>query len=194
MSAPVADSRETNSSSRPSTSSASMVPSVDMVMESWRSSSSSSRFHTLPPYCSPSASMSAAPRSGPESARFFCPDDWRLASAATMLSMSLVGWAGCADIAVRSAVQVGGLGGLLVQPLADDGDGFVRVLVGEVADFLHRLGVHLALHLGDIDHLGGGARFRLELTVLADLRHAGKSGRQRQSVARRRQRGRQRTG
>ena len=40
---------------------------------------------------------------------------------------------------------------LLVQPLTDDGDGFVRVALGELADLLHRLGVDLALHLGDVD-------------------------------------------
>ena len=42
-----------------------------------------------------------------------------------------------------------------MEPIADDGDRFVRILLGEFADFLHRLGVHLALHLGDIDHRRG---------------------------------------
>src|SRR5271163_1118890 len=42
----------------------------------------------------------------------------------------------------------------------DDGDGFAWILVGKLADLLHRLGVHLSLDLGDVDHLGGRARFR----------------------------------
>src|ERR1700722_7111617 len=151
MIAPVAERRETNSSSRASTAEASTVPSVDMVIESWRSSSSSSRFHTLPPYCSPSASMNTAARSGPVSWRAFCPlVAWRLASAATTLSMlSELGLAGCC----AAMALYRDLGRLLVQPLADDGGGLVRVLVGEIAHLLHRLGVHLALHLGDVDHL-----------------------------------------
>src|SRR6478672_2439234 len=41
-----------------------------------------------------------------------------------------------------------------MEPVADDRDGFVRVLVGQFADFLHRLGVTLALDLRDIDHRG----------------------------------------
>src|SRR5436853_593778 len=61
------------------------------------------------------------------------------------------------DDALDLHVRVGGrrghsvstvLGGLLVQPLAHDGDGFVRIALGEVADLLHRLRVHLALYLG----------------------------------------------
>ena len=49
---------------------------------------------------------------------------------------------------------------LSLQPLTDDGNGFARILVGKVADLLHRLGVNLALDLGDVDHLGGLARLR----------------------------------
>ena len=65
ISAPDADIRETNSSSRSSTTSASTVPSVDIAIDSSRTSSSSSSAQTLPPYCSPSASISTAARFGP---------------------------------------------------------------------------------------------------------------------------------
>ena len=62
--------RETNSSSISSTTSASTVPSVDMWIDSSRTSSSSSSDQTLPPYCSPSASISIAARFGPLTASF----------------------------------------------------------------------------------------------------------------------------
>ena len=65
ISAPDADIRETNSSSRSSTTSASTVPSVDITIDSSRTSSSSSSDQTLPPYCSPSASIRIAARFGP---------------------------------------------------------------------------------------------------------------------------------
>ena len=45
--------------------SASTVPSVDIAIDSSRTSSSSSSAQTLPPYCSPSASISIAARFGP---------------------------------------------------------------------------------------------------------------------------------
>src|SRR5712672_166766 len=64
----------------------------------------------------------------------------------------------------------GGLGDL-VQPVADDRRGFVGVAFGEFADLLHRLGVDLSLHLGDLDHLGGLARLGLD-DLVRDLRHA----------------------
>ena len=50
ISAPDADIRDTNSSSRSSTTSGSTVPSVDITADSSRTSSSSSSAHTLPPY------------------------------------------------------------------------------------------------------------------------------------------------
>ena len=40
------------------------------------------------------------------------------------------------------------------EPLTDDRDGFVWVLVGEFADLLDRLGVDLTLDLRDVDHRG----------------------------------------
>ena len=39
----------------------------------------------------------------------------------------------------------------LREPLANDRDGFVRVLLGKLADAMDRLGVHLALHLRHVD-------------------------------------------
>src|SRR6185437_13775594 len=48
-----------------------------------------------------------------------------------------------------------GLGCVLVEPCADDGNRFRLVFLGHLADFLHRLGVNLSLHLGDVDHRGG---------------------------------------
>jgi hypothetical protein len=66
--------RETNSSSRLSTAEASTVPMVDITMDSSRNSSSSSMPQILPPYCSPSASISTAARSAPVS--------WRAAAVA----------------------------------------------------------------------------------------------------------------
>ena len=48
-----------------------------------------------------------------------------------------------------------GLRCVLVEPTADDGDRFLRILLGQFADLLNRLGVNLALHLGDVDHRGG---------------------------------------
>ena len=59
--------------------------------------------------------------------------------------------ASCGGVGVRH-----GLGRVLVEPISDDGNRFVRVLFGQFADFLHRYGVDLALHLGDVDH-GRGA-------------------------------------
>jgi hypothetical protein len=69
ISAPDADMRETKSSNKASTAGASMVPSVDITIDSSRSSSSSSSVHTLEPYWLPSASISTAARSRPESLR-----------------------------------------------------------------------------------------------------------------------------
>src|SRR5580704_3732548 len=40
-----------------------------------------------------------------------------------------------------------------MQPLADNGNCFVRILVGNLTHLLHRLGVDLALDLGKVDHL-----------------------------------------
>ena len=44
--------------------------------------------------------------------------------------------------------------------MTDDGNGFAGVFVGELADLLHGLGVDLALDLGDVDHLRRLARSR----------------------------------
>src|SRR3984957_3081069 len=142
--------RVTNSSSRFSTTSASIGPMPDMATESSRSSSSSSMPQILAPYCSPSASISTAARSRPVSRRMPAGAG-RLASVAMaparsrcVSAVSFLSGAGGA-MAVRSGcVRLG-------HPLADDGDGFARVLVGELADLLHRLGVDLALDLGDVD-------------------------------------------
>src|SRR5262249_2763442 len=117
----------------------------------WRNSSSSSRFQTLEPYCSPSDSMRTAARSGPVSAlagALAC--DCRLANVATRFSVSDGPGAAVAMIAQSAR------GG--VQPLTNDGECFLRVAFGELADLLHRLGVNLALDLGNVDHLRGGAR------------------------------------
>jgi len=65
-----------------------MVPSVDMTIEISRSSSSSSWFQMLPPYCWPSASISTAARSGPVSLRLLVRSPERLASAAMTLAIS----------------------------------------------------------------------------------------------------------
>src|SRR5262249_29261400 len=65
--------------------------------------------------------------------------------------------------------SIGGSGGLLVQPLADDGDGLVRIPLGEGTHFLHRLRVHLALHLRDVDHLAGGAGLRRDGLVVGEV-------------------------
>ena len=52
-----------------------------------------------------------------------------------------------------------------MEPAADDGDGFVRVLVGQFADLLHRLGVDLALHLA----MSIIAEVRLEIATASSL-------------------------
>src|SRR6516164_7552664 len=147
--------RVTNSSRRFSTTSASIAPMLDMATESSRNSSSSSMPQILPPYCSPSASMSTAARSRPLS--------WRLPVGAGRL-------ASVDTAAARSrwalARFLSGAGGMVnrsgcvrfVHPLADNGDGFARILVGKLADLLHRLSVDLALDLGDVDFPGGLAR------------------------------------
>ena len=69
--------------------SASTVPSVDMWIDSSRTSSSSSSDQTLPPYCSPSASIRIAARFGPGSASPFGRLPWRCASEEITLVMSL---------------------------------------------------------------------------------------------------------
>src|SRR4051812_12859296 len=136
-----------------------MLPSVDITIESWRRSSSSSRFQILAPCCSPSASIRTAARSGPVSCLTgLVLSCCRPASVATRLSISLLFF--CATAMLRQDSE---LGSFFVQPAANDRDGFVRVLVGKLADLLHRLGVDLALNLGDVDHGGGavGDRHRL---------------------------------
>ena len=50
----------------------------------------------------------------------------------------------------------------IVEPFADDRDGLVRVAGGELAHLLDRLRVHLALHLGHVDHARGLAGRRLD--------------------------------
>jgi hypothetical protein len=87
ISAPEADIRDTNSSSMSSTVSASTVPSVDITIDSSRTSSSSSSDQTLPPYCSPSASISIAARFGPGIVSFGLAP-WRCARFEMTLVMS----------------------------------------------------------------------------------------------------------
>src|SRR5215217_1204335 len=183
ISAPEADRRPTNCSSRLSTASASTVPSVDMTMDSWRSSSSSSSFHTFSPYCSPSASISTAARSGPVSWR---PGPlpccaWRPASVATRSAISVEWSLAGAGMAISSGRRV-------LQPLANDGDRLVRIAAGELSYFLDGLRVDLALHLRDVDRLGGLARVDLDLLgrPLADGDGgATAAGRERRHAARR---------
>src|SRR6516164_2121665 len=147
--------RVTNSSRRFSTTSASIAPMLDMATESSRSSSSSSMPQILAPYCSPSASISTAARSRPVSRRLPVGAG-RLASvdiAAARSRWASAGFFSGAFAIVKGSGCVG-----LIHPLADDGNGFARILVGKLTDFLHRLGVHLALNLGDVDLPGGFAR------------------------------------
>ena len=150
-SAPDAESRPTNSSIRLSTESASTVPMVDMTIESWRSSSSSSSFQTLSPCFSPSASISTAARSGPVSLRPGPPADLAAGERRDEIG-DLVGLVGCfcGCCGHGSCPERG-----VLEPLADDRHGLVRIAFGELADLLHRLRVHLALHLRHVDHLGG---------------------------------------
>src|SRR6185436_20804763 len=149
-------------------------PSVDITIEIWRRSSSSSRFQILAPCCSPRASIRTAARSGPVSCLVgFGLSCWRPASVATRLSISLEVFFFAAMAMWR---QDSRLGGIFVQPGSDNGDGFIRVLVGELADLLHRLGVHLTLDLRDIDH-GGGAIGDRDRFVAADKRDMGTPGR-----------------
>src|SRR6185312_16014255 len=58
----------------------------------------------------------------------------------------------------RGSCAIGSSRRALVQPLPDDRDGFLRVLLRQFADLVQRLRVYLALHLRDIDHLCGLAR------------------------------------
>src|SRR5262249_35780384 len=147
ISAPDADMRETNSSSMFSTVSASTVPSVDIASDSSRTSSSSSSDHTLPPYCSPSASISMAARRGPVTFSLGLPA-WRAARPWITLVMSL------ALVFTCGTAMSGRLGGF-TQPLTDNGDGFIGIAFGQFAHAMHRLGVNLALDLGDIDQMRG---------------------------------------
>src|SRR3954462_8228957 len=154
INAPDADIRDTNSSSRSSTTSASTVPRLDICNDSSRTSSSCSRAQTLPPYCSPSASIRIAARRGPLIGADLGRPFWRLASVATTLAMSTLSFC----VVCGTAMSVRGLR----QPLAHDGSSLGRIALGELADAMHRLGVHLALHLGHVDHLRGGAAGRNE--------------------------------
>ena len=152
--------RETNSSRRFSTCSASIVPMVDIKMEIWRSSSSSSMPQILAPCCSPSASSSTAARSGPRNwtlgrGAAVAAVPARLASALVMSRRAVSLSAFIVDAVGHGCCRSGG--GAFVEPLADDGNGLARILVGEFADLLYRLGVDLALDLGDVDHLRGRA-------------------------------------
>ena len=73
------------------------------------------------------------------------------------------------DVAFRLFFVLGGCGHggrsgcAFVEPGSDDGNGFGRIAVHQLADALHRLGVDLALHLGDINHLGGLVGYGLDL-------------------------------
>src|SRR6266571_3822468 len=139
ISAPDADIRETNSSSRSSTTSASTVPSVDMWIDNSRTSSSSSNAQTLPPYCSPSASIRIAARFGPVglTARQRRDDG--------------------GDVVDVCGLRYGHVRSLdwFAEPLTDNGGGLVRISFGEFTDPMHGLRVDLALNLGDVDQRGG---------------------------------------
>src|ERR1700733_9484882 len=165
MGAPEADMRVTNSSSRFSTTSASIGPMPDMATESSRNSSSSSMPQILAPYCSPSASISTAARSRPVRGRLPVGAG-RLASvdiAAARSRWASAGFFSGAFAIFKRSSCVG-----FIHPLADDGNGFARILVGELTHFLHRLSVHLALNLGDIDLPGGLARLGLHVLDRAE--------------------------
>src|SRR4029077_4723067 len=60
---------------------------------------------------------------------------------------------------VCGTAAMSALGGL-AQPLTDNGGGFVRISFGQFADPVHGLGVNLTLALGDVDQLGGAARYQ----------------------------------
>src|SRR5450631_178631 len=151
---PDADIRETNSSSRSSTTSASTLPSVDIASDNSRTSSSSSWDQTLPPYVSPSASIRIAARFGPLMGAVFSRPLWRCARVAITLVISVEFWA-CVMFRSRCCG--------VTEPLTNNGGGFVGIAFGQFAHAMHRLGVDLALNLGDVDQLrglGGGRQRR----------------------------------
>src|SRR6202043_562995 len=160
ISAPDADIRDTNSSIMSSTTSTSTVLSVDITSDSSRTSSSSSICQILPPYCSPSASISIAARFGPGIFSRALPA-CRAPRVAITLVMS-VEFCAC-ELAIRS------LGGL-AQPLANNGGGFVGISFGEFAHAVHRLGVDLALDLGDVDEIRRAGKQRLARRGFCRLR------------------------
>src|ERR1700720_2859741 len=165
MSAPEADMRVTNSSRRFSTTSASIAPMADMATESSRNSSSSSMPQILAPYCSPSASMSTAARSRPVRGRLPVGAG-RLASVDIAAARSR--WVSAEVFSAAFAIFERSDWVGFTHPLTDDGNGFARILVGDLTDLLHRLGVHLALNLGDIDLPGGFARLGLHVLDRAE--------------------------
>src|SRR6185503_16207777 len=57
---------------------------------------------------------------------------------------------------VWGTAAMSALGGF-AQPLTNNGGGLVRIAFGQFADPVHGLCVNLALDLGDVDQLGGGA-------------------------------------
>ena len=127
-----------------------------MTIESSRSSSSSSSFQILSPCCSPSASISTAARSGPgELARGLLlglaagqrRDQVGDLVRLVPVVLGLLAW-------LSHGVDQAALSWSQVRMMATVSFG---LRVGQLADLLHRLGVHLALHLGDVDHLGGVA-------------------------------------
>src|SRR3954447_1215318 len=147
ISAPDADIRETNSSSRSSTTSASTLPSVDIASDNSRTSSSSSWDQTLPPYCSPSASIRIAARFGPLMGGVLSRLPWRWARVAMTLVISFEFWPCAMSLTSRWCG--------VTQPLTNNGGGFVGIAFGQFAHAMHRLGVELALNLGDVDQLRG---------------------------------------
>src|SRR5882757_1017401 len=161
ISAPEADIRETNSSSRSSTTSASTVPRVDMWIDNSRTSSSSSKDQTLPPYFSPSASIRMAARFGPANGLALGRALCRLASEAMTVVMSLV-FEICG-----TAMSVHRL--LFAEPLTNDGSGLVGIALGEFAYPVHGLRMHLALDLGDVDQLRSSGVGKQWLTGTAGL-------------------------
>src|SRR5205823_1964958 len=143
---------------------ASTVPSVDIRLDKSRTSSSSSKDHTLPPYFSPSASISMAARLGPPSGLGLGRPLCRFASEAMTVVMSL------AFEVCGTAMSAHGL--LFAEPLSNARSGLVGVALGEFADPVHGLRMHLALNLGDVDQLRGDGGGEQWLAGLGSLRSA----------------------
>ena len=121
-----------------------------MVMESSRISSSSSSFQTLAAVLLAERQHQHGGALGPRNlSSLRAAACWRPASVASVRGDVVLGLGGHA-VSTMSCSRF-----RLVQPVTDDRDGFVRIAVGQFAHLLHRLGVHLALDLGDVDHASG---------------------------------------